>query len=89
MGYGIPNFVVAYNLARPNEPLAAGNPDASQNRLVVFPNPSQSDELYVQLTPDFQNQPLTVRITDTRGALVAERKLPATAARKLRSRPVR
>ncbi|UOQ51636.1 S8 family serine peptidase [Hymenobacter cellulosivorans] len=83
VGYGIPNFVRAYNLARPNEPLAAAGPDARPEKLLVYPNPSQSDELYVQLTPDFQNQPLTVRITDARGALVTEQKLPATTQAQL------
>ncbi|PJJ60397.1 S8 family serine peptidase [Hymenobacter chitinivorans] len=87
LGYGVPNFVLAYNLAHPNDPLATAEAASEQDKLLVYPNPAHSDELYLQLSPTFQNRPLTVRITDARGALVAEQKLPATAATQVALKP--
>lgn len=79
LGYGIPNFVVAYNLANPNMPLATAAPAKGQS-LVVYPNPSKDNELFLQLTEGLRSVPLRVRFYDARGALVAERQLPASAA---------
>ncbi|MCB2376991.1 S8 family serine peptidase [Hymenobacter sp. BT635] len=86
-GYGIPNFVQAYALANPGTPLATDPAKAARPELVVYPNPSRTDELYVQLTPDLQGRPLSVRIYDTRGALVATQQLAATTAAQVQLKP--
>ncbi|TGE18097.1 S8 family serine peptidase [Hymenobacter elongatus] len=86
LGYGIPDFVRAYALAKPGTPLSNGTPEAGVENLAVYPNPS-TDELFVQLTPSFQGQPLSVRIVDARGAMVAEQQLPATTAAQVQLRP--
>ena len=83
LGYGIPNFVLAYNLANPGAPLSTVNPATAGNQLTVYPNPT-SNELYVQLTPAFRSQSLHVRFFDARGALVAQQQLAATAAAEVR-----
>ncbi|MCB2409965.1 S8 family serine peptidase [Hymenobacter lucidus] len=87
LGYGIPNFVTAYQLANPNTPLAAANAQDRPDLLAVYPNPSRTDELYVQLTPDFQGRPLSVKVFDARGAVVAQQQLPATTATQVQLRP--
>lgn len=86
VGYGIPNFVRAYNLANPNTPLAAGAPTPKQD-LVIYPNPAKDNELYLQLAEGFRNKALRVRILDSRGGLVAEQMVPATSARDVRLQP--
>ncbi|MDF7811520.1 S8 family serine peptidase [Hymenobacter sp. YC55] len=83
-GYGIPNFVLAYNLANPGMPLATNSRATSNNHLSVYPNPTNGDELYLQLTPAFRALPLQVRLYDARGALVAQHLVPATAASEVR-----
>ena len=84
LGYGIPNFGLAYNLANPNAPLAASKPAALRDQLVVYPNPGKDNELYLQLTPAFRAMPLRMLFYDARGALVAEQTLPATTAAEVR-----
>ncbi|RSK25200.1 S8 family serine peptidase [Hymenobacter metallilatus] len=86
IGYGIPNFVRAYNLANPGAPLAAA-PPAPRQDLLIYPNPSKDDELYLQLAVDFQSTPLQVRIFDARGALVAEQRIAPTSAAAVRLQP--
>lgn len=88
LGYGIPNFVTAYNLANPGNPLAtAAGAASAAAQLAVFPNPTQENELYLHLTDAFRAAPLRVRFYDVRGALVAEQQLPASAAAQVRLRP--
>ncbi|GAB3832779.1 S8 family serine peptidase [Hymenobacter jeollabukensis] len=77
VGYGVPHFVRAYNLANPGAPLAAGAPRNPADELGVFPNPAGS-ELTLQLPGAFRRQALRVSIRDSRGALVHERRLAAT-----------
>ncbi|WP_375437540.1 S8 family serine peptidase [uncultured Hymenobacter sp.] len=84
LGYGIPNFVLAYNTANPGTPLAASPPATANNQLVVYPNPANGNELYLQLTPAFRALPLRVRFYDARGTLVAEHQLPATTTSEVR-----
>lgn len=86
IGYGIPNFVRAYNLANPGTPLAAA-PPAPRQDLLIYPNPSKDDELYLQLAVDFQATPLQVRIYDARGALVSEQQIAPTTAAAVRLQP--
>ena len=83
-GYGIPNFVLAYSLANPGVPLATSNQATTNGQLVLYPNPVNGNELYLQLTPAFRALPLQVRFYDARGALVAEHQLPATTAAEVR-----
>ena len=80
LGYGIPNFVTAYNALHPNAPLsnsptAAGADDA----LSLYPNPIGSGSLTLVLPAVLRGQPLRVRVRDVRGAVVAQLLLPATA----------
>ncbi|MDU0370114.1 S8 family serine peptidase [Hymenobacter endophyticus] len=86
IGYGLPNFVRAYNLANPGTPLAAAPPAPRQN-LLIYPNPSKDDELYLHLAVDFQAVPLQVHIYDSRGALVAEQQVAPTSAAAVRLKP--
>ena len=86
IGYGIPNFVRAYNLANPNGPLAAASAEP-RHELLIYPNPSKDDELYLQLAVGFQATPLQVRIFDARGALVSEQQVAPTSAAAVRLRP--
>ena len=76
LGYGVPNFVLAYNLANPGAPLSTGTPRDPAGELSVFPNPAGS-ELTLQLPEAFRRQPLRVRILDVRGAVVHEQQLAA------------
>lgn len=86
IGYGLPNFVRAYNLANPSTPLAAAPPAPRQN-LLIYPNPSKDDELYLHLAVDFQAVPLQVHIYDSRGALVAQQQIAPTSAAAVRLKP--
>lgn len=84
LGYGIPNFVLAYSLANPGMPLSANKAATPTSELVIYPNPANGEELYLQLTPAFRALPLQVRFYDARGALVAEHQVPATSATEVR-----
>jgi subtilisin family serine protease len=75
-GYGVPNFVRAYNLANPSAPLAAAPPRRPADELSVFPNPAGAD-LTLYLPEVLRRRALRVRIRDSRGALVNEQKLAA------------
>ncbi|GAB3293324.1 S8 family peptidase [Hymenobacter tenuis] len=86
IGYGIPNFVQAYNLANPGTPLSATEA-APRQELFIYPNPTKDNELYMQLTVGFQQTPLQVRIYDARGALVAEQQIAPTSATSVRLQP--
>ena len=78
-GYGVPTFARAYALANPAGPLAAAGPALLPGGLALYPNPSpaDTDELFLQLPPGLVAQPLTLRIYDLRGALVATVPVPA------------
>lgn len=78
VGYGVPNFVRAYNLANPNAPLAAGAGRKPEEELLVFPNPA-GPALTLQLPEALRRRPLRVSIRDVRGALVTEQQLPASS----------
>ncbi|MBX0289657.1 S8 family serine peptidase [Hymenobacter sp. HSC-4F20] len=86
VGYGIPNFVRAYNLANPGTPLAAATTSARED-LFIYPNPVKETELYLQLAVGFQAVPLRVRIYDARGALVSEQQVAPTTAAAVRLQP--
>ncbi|QNH64004.1 S8 family serine peptidase [Hymenobacter sediminicola] len=87
LGYGIPNFVTAYNLANPNAPLSAADPKVAAGQLFIYPNPVRNNELYLQLTEAFHGKPLRFRFYDARGALVAEQTLAATGTNEVRLTP--
>jgi serine protease AprX len=86
VGYGLPHFARAYNLANPGAPLAAA-PPAPHQHLLIYPNPAKDDELYLHLAPDFQGLPLQVAIYDSRGALVTEQQVAPTTAAAVRLQP--
>lgn len=78
LGYGIPNFVAAYNLTHPGAPLAAAAAPPSAP-LGIYPNPSHTGELTLALPPPLRGKALRVRVLDAKGAVVLERTLAATA----------
>jgi serine protease AprX len=80
LGYGIPNFVTAYNTLHPNAPLSAASAAASAEGLGLYPNPSGDGPLMLVLPPALRGQPLRVRVLDARGAVVVKQDLPATTA---------
>ena len=88
LGYGIPNFVTAYNLAHPTAPLAA-LAAATLPQLHVYPNPNSSatGDLTLDLPTELQNTALQVRFYDVRGALVAEQQLAPNPAPTVALRP--
>lgn len=87
VGYGIPNFVRAYNLANPSTPLAAAAATRPQE-LFIYPNPSKDNELFLQVAESFRNKPLRIRIYDARGGLVNEQQIAATMAAEVRLQPM-
>jgi serine protease AprX len=67
LGWGIPNFPKANELANPFVPLAD---------LSIYPNPlADGQDLLLNVPTDLRNTPLKVRVYDVRGALVAEQQL--------------
>ncbi|MBO2012600.1 S8 family serine peptidase [Hymenobacter negativus] len=78
MGYGIPNFVSAYNALHPNAPLSTEGPVIPSGVLGIYPNPSGAGPLTLVLPTTLRGQALTVRVLDARGAVVARKVLPAT-----------
>jgi len=81
LGYGIVNFVAAYNRLHPGAPLAA-RPAAgpAPAGLAIFPNPSHLEELLLALPAGLRGQVLRVRVRDAKGALIGEQLLPASPA---------
>ena len=78
LGYGIPNFVTAYNALHPTAPLATSPAAAgADNALHLYPNPIGSGQLTLVLPAALRGQPLKVRVLDARGAVVAQQQLPA------------
>jgi serine protease AprX len=72
LGWGIPNFPKAQALANPFVPLSD---------LSIYPNPlAAGQDLLLNVPTDLRNIPLTVRMYDVRGALVAEQQLTASSA---------
>ena len=78
LGYGIPNFLTAYNVLHPNAPLAT---TASQlnggEPLGIFPNPNKDGPLTVVLPVVLRGHALRLRVLDARGAVVVQQELPA------------
>ena len=73
LGWGIPNFAKANELANPFVPLA---------ELSIYPNPlADGQDLLLNVPTDLRNTPLTVRVYDVRGALVAEQQLTTLSPR--------
>ena len=70
IGYGIPNFVLAYNKAQLNE----GN---ITRRLIVFPNPVTNKRI-IYLHSESQNQagPASLKFIDLKGSEVSVKELP-------------
>ncbi|MBF9140248.1 S8 family serine peptidase [Hymenobacter properus] len=89
LGYGIPNFVTAYNALHPTAPLAAKASSATAETLGLYPNPTGDGPLTLVLPAGLQGQPLRVRVLDARGAVVLQQQLPATSSRELPLRTAR
>ncbi|MBD2769028.1 S8 family serine peptidase [Hymenobacter sp. BT664] len=79
LGYGIPNFVTAYNTLNPTHPLTAINAAPKAEPLSLFPNPTGDGPLTLALPPALRGQPLHIRVLDARGAVVAQQQLPAAS----------
>ncbi|SDY95515.1 S8 family peptidase [Hymenobacter psychrophilus] len=79
LGYGIPDFVRAYNLANPGTPLANA-PARGVAGLYAYPNPvGPGEPLYLQLPTGPGPGILEIRIYDARGALVARQRVAPAA----------
>jgi serine protease AprX len=79
LGYGIPNFVTAYNALHPSAPLDTISPKANAaGDLSLYPNPTGTGALTLVLPPVLRGQPLRVRVLDVRGAVVVQQQLSAT-----------
>ena len=68
LGYGIPNFVTAYNALHPNTPLAHRQCHGEAEAWALYPNPSGDGPLTLVLPAALRGQPLRVRVLDARGA---------------------
>lgn len=79
LGYGIPNFISAYNALHPNAPLSTEGPVVPPGVLSIYPNPNGSGPLTLVLPTTLRGQPLAVRVIDARGAVVVKKVLPATS----------
>lgn len=79
LGYGLPNFGRAYNSLNPNNPLdtTAATPTEV---LALYPNPRATGALTLVLPASLRGMPLSVRVLDMRGAVVARQQLPAATA---------
>jgi len=80
LGYGIPNFVTAYNTLHPNSPLATTAGVGPSPGLAIFPNPSGAGPLTLALPAEMLGQALLIRVLDARGAVVAQQQLAAATA---------
>ena len=80
LGYGIPNFVAAYNAVNPSNPLAAAESATPGQALALYPNPGAEGYLTLALPTELRGRPLQVRLFDARGAVVVRQQLPAAAA---------
>ncbi|MBF9220376.1 S8 family serine peptidase [Hymenobacter ruricola] len=80
LGYGIPNFVTAYNALHPTAPLSATGQRGAPDALALFPNPTGDGALTLVLPEALRDQPLRLRVLDARGAVVAQQQLGATSA---------
>ncbi|SET39306.1 S8 family peptidase [Hymenobacter actinosclerus] len=92
LGYGIPDFVRAYNLANPGTPLAAAAPARGLAGLYAYPNPVGPHEpLYLQLPGQRGAARLEISVYDARGALVARQQVApgATGAVRLETAGLR
>ncbi|NVO29623.1 S8 family serine peptidase [Hymenobacter lapidiphilus] len=76
LGYGIPDFVRAYNLANPGTPLSTAAARGLAGGMYAYPNPVEAGEpLYLQLPAGLGTGGLEIRIYDARGALVASQQV--------------
>jgi hypothetical protein len=75
LGYGIPNSVTAYDALHPEAPLQSQA--VPGETLGIFPNPTGNGMLTLVLPRSLQGQALSVRVVDSRGAVVARQELPA------------
>ncbi|ALD22619.1 S8 family serine peptidase [Hymenobacter sp. DG25A] len=74
-GYGVPSFVRAYQLANPGKRLPS-----KATGLMVYPNPTASNELFLNIPEELLQKTLRVRVYDARGALVLDRSMPGAGA---------
>ncbi len=81
LGYGIPNFVTAYNRLHPGTPLAAVTAAGADDQpLGIFPNPGGAEgSRRLVLPAALRGQRLSIRVLDVRGAEVVRQQLPAPA----------
>ncbi|WP_426059240.1 S8 family serine peptidase [Hymenobacter sp. B1770] len=80
LGYGIPNFVTAYNALHPNGPLSSKDKsDPEAEALVLYPNPTGDGAVTLALPTALRGKPLRVRVFDARGAVVATQQVAASA----------
>ncbi len=78
LGYGIPDFRRAYNLANPGNPLSLPIV-AGRSVPELFPNPVPGAAFVLRLPGRLVGQELTIRLTDTAGRLIHEQQVTAAA----------
>lgn len=79
LGYGIPSFVRAYNLANPNNPLNLPAAAAGLSVPELYPNPVPGAAFGLRLPARLVGLELTVRISDATGRAVSEQRVKAAA----------
>lgn len=73
LGYGIPNFRRAYNLANPNAPLSVAADDVDGRAVPeLFPNPVPGAAFGLRLPKRLVNQTLRISLTDATGRVLSE-----------------
>ncbi len=75
IGYGIPNFRRAYNLANPGNPLQITEAGGGLSVPELYPNPVPGAAFTLRLPSRMSGQKLTVRLTDAIGKLLSEQEI--------------
>jgi serine protease AprX len=80
LGYGIPNFRRAYNLANPNNPLQIPEANGGLSVPELYPNPVPGTAFALRLPSRMVGQVLHVSLTDAAGRSLSEQDITATTA---------
>ncbi len=78
LGYGIPEFRRAYNLANPGQGLSLPTDAAGRTVPELFPNPVPGAAFGLRLPTHLMGTELTVQLTDATGRAITEQRLKTT-----------